>query len=575
MADENSIFPVGMSDRDLAARLIRMGAIPPMNLDLIDAEKIEEITSDLPTVYACRYIATDAQGQELKLDCYDLDPEGLNRQFLQELSGHQFNSFPERQILPEYSPDAWKGFLLRDFAGIDRKAVLARFRRWGMPLESGRLKAGFGVGTPGLNERRAQEMLKKNQTDLLSRLVRMGVVEPLDLERVSIAQADEIIKSLPALTESEIIWKGEHEYDRKRFVNLAEFRISRHGGADLSGLEEMEEGVSDAELRPSRYGGSWNFDDPAYDSEFRGPRVKAGAYTLHLQEKAFLERHKGVEEKLIHRKEQITGGYAWLDYFRQGKSEALPSGSVSALRRAFKNWGIEVKRGRWELGFANNAKINYKEAMLIFYKALFSKLANAGIIPMMPKQEWHSLDLEKARIAAAGIPLLPEQETSGEWLEFFKQKPPESSLEIVQMEARFMESGIEFDEKLILAAFSAKGGSRQMKGLRNMQEITVEDYKKMIGRLTAAGKLDRMPGNEFRTLTLEDARDYVRGFDEPATNKQKMLLRSMADEKRLDVTEREIEELSRQEASFVIDRVPRRELPTAPPENPMSDATRG
>ena len=82
MADENSIFPVGMSDRDLAARLIRMGAIPPMNLDLIDAEKIEEITSDLPTVYACRYIATDAQGQELKLDCYDLDPEGLNRQFM-------------------------------------------------------------------------------------------------------------------------------------------------------------------------------------------------------------------------------------------------------------------------------------------------------------------------------------------------------------------------------------------------------------------------------------------------------------------------------------------------------------
>ena len=120
MPDESDIFSPGMSDRDLAARLIRMGVIPPMNLDLVDSEKIEEITSDLPTVYACRYTVTDMQGQELKLDCYDLEPEGLNRQFLQELSGHKFNSFPERHVLPEYSPDAWKGFLLRDFSGIDR-----------------------------------------------------------------------------------------------------------------------------------------------------------------------------------------------------------------------------------------------------------------------------------------------------------------------------------------------------------------------------------------------------------------------------------------------------------------------
>ena len=574
MPDESDIFSPDMSDRDLAARLIRMGVIPPMNLDLVDSEKIEEITSDLPTVYACRYVVTDTQGQELKLDCYDLEPEGLNRQFLQELSGHKFKSFPKRQILPEYSPDAWKGFLLRDFAGIDRKAVLARFRHWGIPLESSRLKSGFGAISPELNERRAEEMLRKNQTDLLSRLVRMGVIEPLDLDRVSIGQADDIIKSLPALTESEIIWKGDHDYERKRFVNLAEFRISRSAGFTPQSPGEMDEGVTDDELHPSRYGGYRHFDDPAYDSELRGPNVRAGAHTLHMQERMFLDRHEGVEDKLIHRRENITGGYAWLDYFRQGRNEALPVGHADALRNAFRNWGIPVKRGHWELGFAKDVKTNIKEAKLIFYKALFSKLANAGIIPMMPKKEWHSLDLPKAEAAAAKIPLLPEQETPGEWLEFFKQKAPESSMEIVQMEARFTEAGVWFDEKLILAAFPNRNSGQQTKGFRSMKDITVDDYKKMIGRLTASGRMDRISTDEFRNLSLEDARDYVRGYDEPATDKQKNVLSFMASEDRLTISDQEISQLSRQEASLIIDRAPRMDFPANEPENPMSESTR-
>ena len=574
MPDESDFFSPGMSDRDLAARLIRMGVIPPMNLDLVDSEKIEEITSDLPTVYACRYTVTDMQGQELKLDCYDLEPEGLNRQFLQELSGHKFNSFPERHVLPEYSPDAWKGFLLRDFSGIDRKAVLARFRHWGIPLESSRLKSGFGVGNPELNERRAEEMLRKNQTDLLSRLVRMGVIEPLDLDRVSIAQADGIIKSLPALTESEIIWKGDHDYERKRFVNLAEFRISRPADFTPPSLGEMDEGVTDEDLHPSRYGGYHHFDDSAYDNELRGPNVRAGAHTLHMQESVFLDRHEGVEDKLIHRRENITGGYAWLDYFRQGKNEALPSGHTNALRNAFKNWGIPVKRGYWELGFAKDVKTNIKEAKLIFYKALFSKLANAGIIPMMPKKDWYSMDVPKAEAAAAKIPLLPEQDTPGEWLEFFKQKAPESSMEIVQMEARFLEAGVVFDEKLILAAFPNSGGSGKTKGFRSMKDFTIDDYKKMISRLTTSGRMDRISSEEYRNLTLEDARDYVRGYDEPATDKQKNALTFMASEARVSITEQEISQLTRQEASLLIDRAPRVDFPTDAPENPMTESTR-
>ena len=151
-------FASNMSDRDLAARLIRMGAIAPMDLDTINRDRIEELVAGLPTVYACRYTATDLQGATIQIDCFDLTPEGLNRQMLHELAGQKLQTVPEH-TLAEYSPEAWKGFLQRDFDSVDRKPLLKQFRRWGMPLDSKKVRNGF-CNNPELNEQRAVEMLK-------------------------------------------------------------------------------------------------------------------------------------------------------------------------------------------------------------------------------------------------------------------------------------------------------------------------------------------------------------------------------------------------------------------------------
>ena len=77
-----------------------------------------------------------------------------------------------------------------------------------------------------------------------------------------------------------------------------------------------------------------------------------------MQERLFFSQNEGVEEKIVHRREEITGGYAWLNYFRQNQQEALPNGSTTALRNAFKNWGIQLKRGNLELGFAKSVTTN-------------------------------------------------------------------------------------------------------------------------------------------------------------------------------------------------------------------------
>ncbi len=562
----------GMSDRELAARLIRMGAIPPMNLDRIDREKIEEIVAGLPTVYACQYVTTDAQGAELRIDCFDLTPDGLNKQMLAELAGRNLQSFPERHAVAEYSPEAWKGFLQRDFDSVDRKPLLQQFRRWGMPLDSKRVRDGF-CKNQELNEKRAEELLHQDQSDILSRLVRMGVVEPLDIDHVSIQQADEIIKSLPALTESEIIWHGEGDFERKKFVNLAEFHVSKHGFHDMD-APEFDEGVTDDDLRtplheeerPVHYAG---------DENLRGPNVRSGAHSLHLQENRFFSMNEGLEDKIVHRREEITGGYAWLDYFRQGKDEALPGGNSTALRNAFKTWGIPLKRGDLELGFGRDPAVNKREAMLSFYKVLFSKVVNAGIVEMMPKNDWYTLDLAKAEVFAAKIPLLPEMNRPGEWLDFFKQPSPATALEIVQLENRFTEAGIPFDEELVCSSFpKTKGQNKIMKGTRKMQDLTIDDYKKMIGRLTSSGRMERLDSEEFKNLSIEDAKDYVRGFDMPASDKQKVLLQSMADEGRIEISEQEIGQLSKQEASFIVDHAPQQEMPTSAPEHPVTDETK-
>jgi hypothetical protein len=66
----------------------------------------------------------------------------------------------------------------------------------------------------------------------------------------------------------------------------------------------------------------------------------------------------------------------------------------------------------------------------------------------------------------------------------------------------------------------------------------------------------------------------VRGFDDPATEKQKTLLRSMGDEERIDITEQELASLSKLEANFIVDNAPQQSMTFEEPDNPITDETR-
>lgn len=67
---------------------------------------------------------------------------------------------------------------------------------------------------------------------------------------------------------------------------------------------------------------------------------------------------------------------------------------------------------------------NRTKAQLMFQKALISKVVNAGIVSPMSYQTWKTLSEKSGGQFISRIPLLPEMEHPGEWLEFFRQPAP-------------------------------------------------------------------------------------------------------------------------------------------------------
>ena len=551
--NDEAIQIASPEERDLVARLIRMGVIAPMILDGITRDQVEEITAALPTVYECRYTVFDQEHQEHVILCSDLTPEAVNRQFFREMSGKTMSSFPSQSLETSYSPEAWIAYLNQDFERIESDTLRERFAQWGVPLNPEHLKDGFN---PNMEENLsiANEMLSETQTELFCRLIATEAVEPFDPEHISKFDADYRINGLPALLCSEYIWKDGDEFRRAKFYNVAEFNIK-----EVQHVEDNEFGYYD-------------------DQEITGMNeevTRSSSATLRMQERKFFDE-RGIEaEDIVHHSETITGKYDWLNFFKQDISSALPDGRTTALKKTFKNWGFEAKKTSFERAFEPDIKQVFACARQIYQKALISKVVSAGIVPPMPYAAWKNFSSEVGEKFIAGIPLLPEMEHPGEWLDFFRQKTPMSALERVQLQTRFEEIGIPYDEKLILAAFPVKESkSKVQKGFRTMQDLTVDDYKKMMGRLTATGRLERMDKDTWDSLTLEDARDYVRGFDEPASQKQQLLITTMSEENRIDIDMNEIGNLSKMEASFIIDNAPEIAIQRDVPANPITDETR-
>lgn len=551
--NDEAIQIASAEERDLVARLIRMGAIAPMNLDGITRDQVEEITAAFPTVYECRYTVVDREHQEHVILCSELSPEAVNRQFFREMEGKAMSSFPSQDLETSYSPEAWIAYLSQDFERIESDTLQERFGQWGIPVETECLKDGFNPDQAE-NLAIANEMFSATQTELFSRLIVTETVEPFDPERISKAEADDRISGLPALLCSEYIWKDGDEFRRATFYNVAEFNIK-----EVHHVEDNEFGY---------------YDDP----EITGMSeevTRSSSATLRMQERKFFDE-RGIEpEDIVHHSEVITGKYDWLNFFKQDISSALPAGRTSALKTSFKNWGFETKKTSFEKAFEPDIEKVRADAKLIYQKALISKVVSAGIVPPMPYAAWKHFSPENGGKFIAGIPLLLEMEHPGEWLDFFRRKVPESAMERVELQNRFEEAGIPFDEKLVLAAFPAQEKkSKAQKGFRTMQDLTLDDYKKMMGRLTATDRLERMDKDAWEGLTLEDARDYVRGFDEPASQRQQLLITTMSEENRIDIDLNEIGNLSKMEASFIIDNA--RDIPISheAPANPITEETR-
>ncbi len=538
-------------ERDLIARLVRMGAVAPMNLNGITRDQVEEIVAGLPTVYECRYSVLDMERKEREILCSDLSPEAVNRQFFRRMNGEKMSAFPAQNLETSYSPDAWTAYLRQDFELVEADTLRERFLQWGIPLVPERVKDGF-CQDRSENLRITEEMLHDMRKELLARLICTEAVEPFDFERISGQEAEDRIGGLPALLCSEYIWKDGGDFRRAKFYNVAEFNIKE--------VEHVEN--------------EWGYYD---DPELTGMMeevTRSGSATLRSQERKFFDERGIDPDAVVHRSENITGKYDWLNYFRQDISSALPDGRTRALKNAFKNWGFDTRKTSFEKGFETDVERTHANAKLIFQKALISKVVNAGIVPPMPHLAWKKLSVESGEAFIAGIPLLPEMDHPGEWLEFFRQKLPDNALERVQLQNRFEETGIPFDEKLILNAFPNQETNTPKKGFRTMQDITLDDYKKMIGRLTSSGRLDRMDKETWEQLTLEDARDYVRGFDEPASPKQQLLITTMVEEERASMNPAEIANLSRMEASFIIDNAPQVAISREAPAHPITDETR-
>ncbi|UKI34442.1 MAG: hypothetical protein L6W00_14360 [Lentisphaeria bacterium] len=126
-----------------------------------------------------------------------------------------------------------------------------------------------------------------------------------------------------------------------------------------------------------------------------------------------------------------------VEFFQTGYFQCSPDGRTTALKKAFKNWGFEAKKTSFERAFEPDIKQVFACARQIYQKALISKVVSAGIVPPMPYAAWKNFSSEVGEKFIAGIPLLPEMEHPGEWLDFFRQKTPMSALERVQLQNPF------------------------------------------------------------------------------------------------------------------------------------------
>ncbi len=564
---ENS--PLNFYEEDLLLRLVAMGATPPVDLNAMNPEKLEDIVVKLPTVHVYQFELND-----METVCCDISLKGLQKQVFRALGKHDIRENLDYQASREYSLEAWMLYLRNDVSTVNPDEVCDMFGRWGIQLEPERISKGFSAEF-GENFEYNTRALQERQFDLLSRLAAAGFIEPVDFDAVTTSEADRIINGLPSLTQATLLFETEDGFVHERFVNVDEFYLKNvyMGVAhEYNSSLQMEDALND------NFEEEFNVSDILKETNYEKTRkvVGAGTSTLDKQVRKYFDDHPDMEDKLVHRYIETTGGMAWLDYFKQDVQYASPGDTGKAfgpLIRAFKNWEIEVKKAKPELAFRNDFSLNMAEARLKFQSKLIQTVVRAGIAAPMALNDWRNLNSDVAGKFIAKIPMLPDQNHPGDWVKLFQNETP-NALELNDLKVQFDSAGIMYDEALIKSSFkNSPPKPKQQKGNEKMFEPAVEDYKKMMGRLRSKG-LPHMPPEEWKNLSLSKAQELVRTFDEQPSEKQLNLIRDMFAEERLDPGKVDINVISKMEATMFIDRAPKLEFSKEMPANPMTDDTK-
>jgi hypothetical protein len=561
-------------EQDLLLRLVAMGAAPPVELDSMNQEKLEDIVVKLPSIHVYQFEGNDRDGQFRDTVCCDLSAKGLRQQVFNELKHYDIKDDFESRAGLEYSPEAWMVYLRKDFSSVDANEVCDVFARWGISLEPEQVAKGFSADFAE-NLEFNSNVLKKQQIDLLSRLSAAGFIEPVDLENISLRDADQIIKGLPSLTEATLIFNDDGEYIRQKFINVDEFYIK---DVYMGVADEYNSSLQQENALNDNFEEEFSVDERLSTTGYEKTRkvIGAGTSTLDKQVRQFFDENPNLEDKLIHKTIGTVGGMAWLDYFKQDVRHACPGDTGKEfvpLKRAFKNWDLETSKVKPQLAFRDDGEANFRDGQLSFYRKLIQKVFHAGIVQPMPLEDWHNLNTDIATEFVRKIPLLPGQETPGEWMAIFRHNFP-SATELNELKNQFETAGIIYDEDRVKSSFKQSPQTpKQQKGDRKMSELTVDDYKKMMGRLGNKG-MPRLEKDEWKNITLEEARNKVRMYDDAPSDKQIAVIADMISENRLDGGKIDLGAISKMEATVIIDNAPKLEIPKEPPANPITEETK-
>ena len=214
------VYPAELSSddlRELAARLVCMGAVSPAYMDEISYEKAEEMVAGLPTLYRAYTIVRERGIGLTGVWQFDVTQSGAEERLVRKINRLTLEEMPQKIFSGiEYSPEVWFHFLHHDFSSVNQEILRDSLYRWDIDYDRERVFLGFSEDTDSVIAQ-AEQLFNEMREDLLARLTRMGIISPLEYINYTPESAREIIGRLPALVEV-YMTRGDGVRETERFI---------------------------------------------------------------------------------------------------------------------------------------------------------------------------------------------------------------------------------------------------------------------------------------------------------------------------------------------------------------------